>query len=278
MRPTDSDAGLTFSCAIDNDSRVNRTAANVLVSQGSAALPAVEEALDSLKKPGARYNIPPGVYWLLYVYAEIQGQSAFPRLWGLNTDPALWSLGRESSDAMALALGLTSYVTDTVSLTHVMRCLGPQPRDALSQLILAWEKGDQAWFESALGPGATAALQSLRKERSWAHMRASLWLAKPSDHLAVGYRFILPGRLSAPEMEFMGAAAGDSNVGGIEVPQSKLAEFLLNTRFTDKNGKDCGTFEVKFQRRQSVPGYLGFLVDNSDLEGLLHLIGTCATR
>ena len=136
MRPTD--VGTTVSCAIDYDTRINRAVAKALVSQGQAALPAVEQALDLLKKPGARYSVPPGLYLLLYAYAKIQGQSAFPRLWDLNTDPELWPLEMDSSQAIALALGLTSYVPENLSLARILRCLGPQPRDALNQLILAW--------------------------------------------------------------------------------------------------------------------------------------------
>jgi hypothetical protein len=277
-RPTDSDNGATFSCGVDYDARVNRAAAKALDSQGEAALPAVEEALDLLKKPGARYNIPNGLYWLLYAYAKIEGHTAFPRLWDLNVDPNLRSLGMAFSEAMALALGLTSYVPDTLSLTSTFRCTGPQPRDALNQLILAWERGDGKWLENALGHDAAAALQSLRGQRSWAEIRAALWSVKSSDHLAVGYQFVLQGRFSVPEMDLMDTPSGDSNLPGLGAPQSKPSEFLLATRFTDKGGKYCGTFQVKFLRHPSPPGELSFLVDNSDLEGLLRLINSCAAQ
>ncbi len=191
MRPTESGVGITFSCGIDYEARVRHAAAKALVRQGQAAVSALEEALDLFEKNGGvRSGDPPGLYWLFYVYAKIEGQSAFPRLWHLNTDPTMWPLGSEPpSDAMALALGLTSYVPDTRSLTRVFHCWGQQPRDALNQLTLAWEKGDEQWLEDSLGPGAIAALKSLRKERSWEALRAELWSAKSSDHKAVGYRW-----------------------------------------------------------------------------------------
>ncbi len=184
MRPND--VGTTFSCAIDYETRVSRAAAKALVSQGQTALPSVEQALDVLKKPGARYNVPPGLHWLLYAYAKIQGQSAFARLWDLNTDPELWPIKTETSQPIALALSLTSYMSDTLRLARTLRCLGPQPRDALNQLILAWEKDDREWFENALGQDATAALQALRKDRSWADVRGAFWSVGPRTTRQLG--------------------------------------------------------------------------------------------
>ncbi len=96
--------------------------------------------------------------------------------------------------------------------------------------------------------------------------------------MTVGYRFVLQGRFSVPEMDVMDAPDSDPNVPGLDVPQSKSSEFLLATRFTDRTGKDCGTFEVKFLRHPSPPGDLGFLVDHSDLGGLLRLISSCAAQ
>jgi hypothetical protein len=274
MRPTEPGVGITFSCGIDDEARAKHAAAKALVRQGQAALPAVEEAIDLFgKNGGARSNAPP--YLLFYVYAKIQGQSAFPRLWHLSSDPTLWPFGLEPpSDAMALALGLTSYVPDTRSLARVLHCWGQQPRDALNQLILGWERGDEEWFESALGPDATAALKSLRKERDWATMRAELWPSKSSGHTAVGYRFALEGQYSMPEWNIIDAEYGDSDFTGLGAPLPESQEFPLTTQFTDKTGKRCGTFEVKFfsDPHPRARGYLAFLVDNSDLGGLLGLI------
>jgi hypothetical protein len=280
-RPNDGGVGSTFSCGINDGGRAMRAAAQALVSQGQTALPAIEQALDLLENGDARASSPSS--WLFYAYAKIQGRHAFPRLWTLvtKTDPASYDgLLSLPSDSMALALDLTSYVPDSRPLTRILHCVGgfQQPRDALNQLILAWERADQSWFESSLGPDATAALESLRKERTWTAMRTSLWPARSSGHTAVGYRFDLLGRFSISEMDLIGAAYGDSNLPGLNAPLPKSPEFLLATRFTDKIGKDCGTLDVKFLNdpHPSLPG--AFLVNNSDLEALLRLISSCAAQ
>jgi hypothetical protein len=140
-RRSEPGVGVTFSCGIDDEKRAAHAAAMALVRQGAQARPAIERALDLIDRGGLQAV---NLYWLLYAYARIQGRSAFPRLWGVSTDPALCeSLGLLPASSIALAFDLTSYVPDTCPVRRVFHCWGQQPRDALNQFILAWEKNDR---------------------------------------------------------------------------------------------------------------------------------------
>ena len=270
-------------CAITEEGQARRAAANALVRQGSAALPAIEDELDRIKNVAARADFSSG--WLFYAYAKIKRRAAFPRLWELiTTEPASYpfaGLGPLASDSMALALDLTSYVPDNLPLTRIFHCGPPQPRDTLNQFILAWERDDREWFSTSLGPDAAAELKWLSKEKTWTEMRAALWPSKTSNHAAVGYRFVLPGPYSLSDMDVLDSYYADSNIIDSQNPKlGSSLEFLVPTRFTDKTGKDCGKLKIKFlvDSHPGPPGYLSFLVDSSDVVALLHIIGSCAAQ
>jgi hypothetical protein len=251
-------------CGISADGLADRAAAASLVGLGGAAVPAIESALDSLDRSGYVAN----AHLLLYAYAKILGQAAYPRLWRMDSSPELDDLRLAVDDSIALSFGLTSYVSGYRTPMRTFRCRGQQPRDALDQLIVGWERDDRRWVESTLGPAARASLDSLLKSRTWAEMRAELWPRKPTRGLAVGYRFEIPSRWSEPELDVDGARYPDESSGRV----------ALDARFTGRSGADCEAYRVAFVRTPSAgpPAYLRYLVDNSDLRGLLRLIGSCA--
>jgi hypothetical protein len=111
-RPNDPDVLVAFSCGTDDEEQPARAAARSLVSQGTAAIPAIEDGLGLIEEGGPQAPSSLRARWLLYAYAKIKGRSAFGRLWRMSPDnPEIYSrLGLSPSSSLALALGLTSYV------------------------------------------------------------------------------------------------------------------------------------------------------------------------
>jgi hypothetical protein len=290
-----------FSCGQVNG---EHRAAVGLAALGEGALPSIEAELDAMEQLGHEGF---GSELLELAYARIKGRSAYPRLIRLENDPRFgadrelpdgpgrWSLDR----SIALALGLTSFVSapknammsyhackenitdgsflsleDCPSGTHAeplinIQCLrGLEPRDALDQLIRAFERNDEFSFEVGLGPDAKSALASLLKGTTWKDYRRKL-LHEFAGDLAMGYRFEEAGRWSEPDdtLEDERPAAPT-----IESPS-------LKTDFTNASGSSCGSYQVRFeldQPRQKIRHLTPYLVNNLDLDGLLHVIASCA--
>jgi hypothetical protein len=262
---------ITSSCGIGAASLADREAVTGLVMQGAAALPAVNEAIDSMEQSGQKSPFFRNFYWVLFAYAKIQGPAAVPRLLALNTNSYLGrAFGFAIDRAIALSSGLTSYVPQSRPTGPVLRCTGLQPRDALDQLILGWEKDDSSWMEASLGPTSVAALTALLNGRSWTEFRSEYWPAKSGNPVSVGYRFVVPNTWSEPEMSLEFARPGPI------VPEPPT----LETHFTNRAGVECGSLAVTFRRTQAPPGpgTLAFQVNQSDIGGLLRLIGSCAAQ
>jgi len=263
-RPKRPGAAVVLGCGTDQAGREDRAAAESLVSLGAKAVPAIEEGLDSINtwKGNPR--------WLLYAYARIQGPATFARLWAMYSNPESFSFQLSLDDALALSFGLTSYVSSFRPSVRVF-CHSAGPVAALDQLVLAWEKGDRRWLEACLGPHAKAALNSLMEGRTWAAMRAELWHGPPSGEVAVGYRFEIRAGWAEPEW------AWEDYTGGSAYASDNAPE--LNTRFATRTGGACGQESIGFLKAPGdpPPGDLTYLVDQSRIESLLRLIGSCAT-
>lgn len=262
-----------FSCgAANGEAREDRAVARSLVRLGVLAIPDIEEALDSIERLGQQSKFATNSGWLLFAYARIEGSAAYPRLRRMIGKPELAFLQNGLDNSLALSLGLTSYVSASQVPMRISRCRRDEPRDALDQLILAWERNDRPWLEAILGPSARAALNTLLKGRTWEGMRAELWHGDSSADVAVGYRFEVPGPWSEPE-ETLDDRAEHENA------TMSLANPDLDTLFTDGAGGDCGRHRVKFLKTQ-VDGSAAvtYLVDNSDLGDLLRSIASCATK
>jgi hypothetical protein len=262
--------GLTTGCP---DASAERAIAQALLKLGAAADPAIDDALSSIEKAGIQPEF--SSEWLLYAYAKIAGPRGTVRLSRMVGNSELSFFGAALDRAMALSLGLTSYVSDAHAPPalrmvdgRVYFCRPQEPRDGLDQFIVAWENDDQPLFRRSLGPRANAALDASLRGTSWNDFRAKLWPRTPDANSAVGYRFDVPGRWSEPEetLAERGAAPSTSNL-----------EF--ETRLTDRSGGDCGKHLIKFTQTGNLAGALMYLVDNaSDLPDLLSVISSCALK
>jgi hypothetical protein len=270
---------IVFTCGVTADSLADRAAVRALVMQGPAALPALDEAIGSLEQRGNASPFFRNFYFLLYAYAKIKGPSAVPSLRALNTNTDLrQDFALTIDEAIALSLGLTDYVTQSERSVRVLRCDtgGYQPRDGLSQLILGWERDDRSWMEGSLGPNSTTALSALLKGRSWAEFRSELWPAKLEGPVSVGYRFAIQSPWSEPSLSLLvrqGEFAPE--------PPPQVSEPALDTHFTNREGGACGSLAVTFVQAPPTtagPVIPAFLVNQSDLGGLLRLIGICAAQ
>lgn len=249
----------------------DQTAARSLVKLGDSALPEIEKELEKIQQRGRKVG--DGSPWLQLAYARIRGPAGFSRLRRMEVDSNVGVHRSNVDGALALSLFLTSYVSDSRPLLRNIRCTrGPEPRDALDQFILAWEKDDRQWLEASLAPRAKIALNSLLAGKTWADLRSELWPTNLSANAAVGYRFAIAGRWSEP-------------VETLDDPQDNRDLILpenpdLDTLFKSRSGTDCGKLLVKFIKTEVGvgPGYLMYLVDNSDLRNLLQVIGSCAAK
>jgi hypothetical protein len=241
-----------------------------LTQLGEAALPAVEQALDSVEKREMSSEISVGaVQNLMYVYATIRGPAACPRLRRMMYDFELGSIIQPAPDrAMAIALNLTSYADSARAPVRYL-CEERDPRYVLDQFILAWETNDEKSLREALGPKAMAAMESLQKGLTWDEMRRKHWLAPSIGVIAVGFRFDIPGRWSEPDEKIKDRST--------EIPKGNfLTNYEIMTSFTTALGSSCGAMEVKFHGITSGPQGASFLIDNGDIDNLLRVISSCA--
>src|SRR5580700_9273428 len=256
-----------FSCgpALGED-RDDRALTRSIVRLGASAVPAVEDALDSFEARGEKSEVAFKAGWLLLAYASIQGPAAVPRLRRLHDKPGFENYAFRLDKAVALALGLTSYVSPLRSFhlcstndsgatsesrapcvapsrevpMHNIRCdRGDEPRDALDRLILAWVTNDPESLEVGLGPRAKAALDQLLQGPTWTAMRADFLPSTPGKSVAMGYRFAALGRWSEPD-ETLQDTRGPGTLEGDYVNP------VIETQLVNGSGADCGSLPVNF--------------------------------
>jgi hypothetical protein len=254
-----------------------RATAKALVQLGASASSALDEVLDSIERNGERSEFAYNGKWLLYAYAKIKGPAAFPRLKAMISNPTLGFLGAAQDQSIALSLALTSYVSgfhppDALRMVdgRVFFCRPQEPRDALDQLIAAWESGDRRALEAVLGQNAKITLATLPDSKTWEEMRADIWHGKTSTDVAVGYRFKFSALWSEAE-ETLEEKSGYSNL------TTNARDVALETELKDNSGNDCRTVRVNFTRTAVARSSM-YLVDNVDLPDLLRSITFCATR
>jgi hypothetical protein len=263
-----------FTCGQVNG---NLAAARSLVKFGDSAVPAIEKELDSIEVNGDKWG---AAHWLLLAYSKIKGVTAYPRLQRMNSDNKLDFLRGDVDDAIALSLGLTSYVSSEFLPGRAFHCArGDEPRDALDLLILAWERNDREWLQTCLGPHGKTALTSLSTGRPWAETRSDLWRGASNRRVAVGYHFAV--EWPDPE-ETLGDGRSNSyaSSGRSDAAMKESVRPEIETAFESGVGNICGTFQVRFLKIQTgaPPSYLTYLVDNSDLVDLFRLISSCASE
>jgi hypothetical protein len=284
----------------------DRKAAVALAQIGLAALSDIEKELDAIEQPGYEGL---GSGWLELAYARIKGPAAYERLRKMERDPKIGSdrlfgddLRRRTLDgAIALSLGITSFVSapkGTVenerqcisdsgvsSLSHGpcpsgaraepianFNChRGMDPRDALNRLIRTFERNDDFTFQVGLGPDAKVAFNSLLTGKTWSQLRTAILKSDSPGDFAVGYRFEGSGRWSEPDETLDEHRDNSPNA---ESP-------AIETHFQTRSGADCGTYQVQFLLAPAdgrTHFWTPYLVNNSDLAGLLQNIASCAVR
>lgn len=269
-KPTPLEAmGLRGCGSIERD----RVHARAIVALGGAAIPELEKAMSSILSFGERSPFAYNSGWLLLSSARIQGAKSFPRLKQLARSKRLEFLGHEIDRAIALSLGITSYISLSRVVTLNLFChRSMEPRDALDQLILGWGRGDLTQFESSLGPRAKSIFEGWKGGRDWSAFRTEFGLGAPDLNSAVGYRLLVRGRWAEPEETLeQNRELGDS------LPLSEQGDFEVIARFLDADGKVCGTRPVRFVRSTIGNKSLAasYKIDNTDLKLLLGQLNSC---
>lgn len=280
--PQRDSAGLVSICPVVGTSKAEPSPVKELQKRGPEAAAAIESALDSIDAEGPRSEYALNLYWLLLAYVTVRGPAVLPRLSKLTADPnGEQYFGLAVFDATAFALDLTSWVPDT--RLPVARIGFQQPRDALDQLIDGWERNDPEWLRAGLGPESNTALANLLDGRDWTELRSELRSHTSVGHVAVGYRFEAPRDWSVPRMAIEEELSGSKGPRQSPDADPKLssARPTLETHFTSRSGRDCGSRPITFLRDSHLVGpggdpYPKFLVNDPDLAGLLRLIAGCA--
>ncbi|HUA18604.1 MAG TPA: hypothetical protein VMB25_07660 [Bryobacteraceae bacterium] len=261
-------------CSITTKDEQDRALAAELTREGSLAVRQLEQVFDSLQAQGTESPYFQRADWFFLAYASMLGPSASQRLRAMIADPKPYHQAALDR-ALAVSLGATSYVSSVRKYEpgdHL--CRGGEPRDALDELIAAFEQDDFSRLKPVLGPRAVAALIQLEGDRDWENFHRAVWRIPPKGQSAVGYLFEISGRWSEPEQVLEGPSRFARDYGDAPL----LADdFNLGTEFKTASGDDCGTFTVSFHVVHL--GYLGlhhlYQVNNENLGALVSLINSC---
>jgi hypothetical protein len=247
----------------------DRSAEASLVRLGDGAVPDLENALGSLEELGQSSAFALNSGWLPLAYAKIRGRSARERLLELERRPQLAFLRTSLHGALSISLSLTSYVSSSTPLERRFLCRDGQPRDALDQVVLAWLRNDRTPFEASFSARSKTALHRLESRGGWNEMRSQLWQIGPGDGADVGYRFSADPSWSLPDDIF-----DESNGPVPQHPENPVIE----TVFVSATGGECGRRDMKFvgTREDLRSQKATYLVDETDMEGLLQLLSSCA--
>jgi hypothetical protein len=253
---------------------VDRAIAKALVALNDSALPDIEEAFNSI--PAKREEFSPSFRWLLFAYAQIRGKAACGRLRVMVENPTLRFLRGDLDQSLAIALGLTSYVSAS-RVADEFICCRDEPRHSLDRLILAWMQGNRSQIEEELGPTAHSAFTSLLSKQTWITLLREMWGGEPHANAGVGFRFDRSDDWVKPEETL------DSDLQARR-RRVNLDDWPANpkiaTQFVDGSGKTCRKRDVTFQRVPKFAGSLWtkYVIDEADMPGLLRTIATCAKQ
>jgi len=260
-------------CGVSLWEERQRAYAAQLTQKGSAAITQLERVFDSLQTRGTESPYFSSASWFFFAYASMLGPTANERLRDMIADPKLVRRQISLERALALSIGLTSYLSSLrkypVSVFDV--CRRGEPRDPLDEFIEAFEQGDLSRLKPVLGPSAMATFGRMLGDQSWTDFHREIWHVPPEGESAVGYSFEVRGRWSEPEIVLEGPSRISRNDGDAPL----LAEdFSLVTRFKTGSGNDCGNYSVDFHAVH-VGVEVRYQVNNSNLDGLVRLINSC---
>ena len=247
----------------------DRHVAESLARIGKDALPDINRALNPQGGSNSLGRPLSPAYWVPVALAKIEGADAFPQLRAMLVRREFQDLDRALDDAIALSLGITSYVSASLEAAPTFEGgRAGEPRLTLNRLVLGWERNDRAMMESSLGPRARAALSSMLRTTSWEGLRTRLGTGAPRQNAAVGYLLRTHGRWAEPYEPLEETRR--------EVTADRLNP-VIGVRLIDSSGRGCGTYLVDFINAPTL-GDLGYLVNNANIGDLLRLIGSCAGR
>ncbi len=235
-----------------------------IVALGPDAFHALEAAISDIEGHDSQSPFPVNEGYLLEAYAQVRGVAAAPRLQRMLRNPRLDYLDGHIKQAIAEAMGLTRYVTESGRLLRTFSCNGLlDPTIFLNQLILAWAKNDREWVERSLGPRAKESLAKLLGNRPWGDLCSEIWRGRQRSTWAIGYRFESKGWWSAP-------------VNPDEAKTEESPE--IKTIFTYSSGVECASHTLRFAgtKTKDFVASRTFLVDSEDMESLLRTIASCA--
>lgn len=257
---------------------VDRAIANALVELNESSIPAIEEAFDA--RPDSQKQFSPSFRWLLFAYAWIRGPAAYSQLRAMVDSPNLRFLRGDLDQSLALALGLTSYVSASRVADKFVCCRVEEPRHSLDRFILAWMQSNRSQVEEELGPGAQRVFASLLSQRTWVTLLTEIWGNESHASAGVGFRFDLSDDWAKPEETLdpvIQQRRHAVNLG--DWP----ANPRISTVFVDRAGKFCAERDVTFLRTPRSSSGVGalrtkYVIDEADISGLLRTITTCALR
>jgi hypothetical protein len=258
-----------FTCGETDEDRRDRALARQLALLESANSGQLDEVLGSIEKSGQGSAFFKNTGWFSLAYASARGPAAVPRLRSMIQNPKLATFRVGLDRAVALSLGITSYISSLREGEPTTICRRGEPRDALDKLIASLERNDRSELESGLGPSALSSLNEMLVKKSWSMLYRDVWHTTRGLQSAVGYLFDdVSGRWAEPEETL------DETRGYGKAPLSAEA-VTLNTKFTTARGRECGSYAVEFQKIKEPPGLVSYRINNSNLEGLLRLVNAC---
>jgi hypothetical protein len=272
---TDQDANCVMST--HSPPRERRIAIELL-SLGTSALPAMEQRLDLLEAQGiSKYLC--GLEWLLYVYAQLRHEDAYPRLKRMLTNPKLSITHQEIQSGMAASLDLTSVVSTLDRPGKIRPSLmrlwalgshenlrGELPQNQLNEFIVGWLKADRQAMERPLSRTAKDSLNRLVQARTWNALRRGLAIDKAQVPVEIGYKLDLPEGMVEPpgkDLHFRREAFTKRIAGRVE--------FYAG-------GKSCGRSAVEFL--DTHPDFnlyeWHYVIDNADVTSLIAALRRCS--
>jgi hypothetical protein len=240
-----------------------------LLGHGPAAKPFVEEALAALESHGVGKRAC-GAEWLLYVYARLEGERAYPRLRRLLDNENLRVLHREIENSMAVSLDLTSIVTNvdapgaiipfpTLAFHGLDGYVMPQT--SLELFLLGWIKRDSTILRRALTPAALATF-----ERAGGPAPATPDQPRGQSVRNLGFGLFLPEGMVEP--------AGIERKYQIDQPHPAA---FTGTVELFANGQSCGKSAISFADLAARTGESKwrFVIDDNGLASLIAILKQC---